>query len=151
MHTLTVTKTIKAPIEEVFEAYTDHEKLSQVPGVRSCRLTRHGHTEKNGLGAVRELDCGAIRLREEITGFNRPHRMEYRIRDSRPPAKHEYGQVDFVATAEGTRITWTTRFGVRVPGIGKLVDPAFGVAFGIAFRLVLRNVERRVMAAHRGR
>lgn len=60
MHTLTVTKIIKAPIEEVFEAFTDHEKLSQVFGVRSCVLTRHGNIEKNGLGAIRELDCGQI-------------------------------------------------------------------------------------------
>lgn len=150
MHTLTVTKIIKAPIEDVFEAYTDHEKLSQVFGVRSCTLTRHGDTEKNGLGAVRELDCGAIWLREEITGFDRPHRMEYRIRASRPASTHEYGQVDFIEIPEGTKITWTTKFAVRVPG-GKLVDPAFGVAFGIAFRLVLRNVEQRVMAARRGR
>ena len=150
MYTLTVTKTIKAPIDEVFEAYTDHEALSQVPGVRTCRLTRPGNTEKNGLGAVRELDCGPIWLREEITGFDRPHRMEYRIRDSRPPADHEHGQVDFVETPQGTKITWTTVFGVRPRSLGKVLNPAFGIGFGIAFRLVLRNVEQRVMAAQGG-
>ena len=147
MYTLTVTKTIKAPIDEVFEAYTDHEALSQVPGVRTCRLTRPGNTEKNGLGAVRELDCGPIWLREEITGFDRPHRMEYRIRKARPPADHEHGQVDFVETPQGTKITWTTVFGIRPPSLGKVLNPAFGIGFGIAFRLVLRNVEQRVMAA----
>lgn len=147
MYTLTVMKVIKAPIEDVFEAFTDHEKLSQVFGVRSCVLTRYGNTEKNGLGAIRELDCGAIWLSEEITGFNRPHSMEYRIRASRPSAQHEYGQVDFVVIPEGTKVIWTTRFGVQLLGIGKLVDPAFGIAFRIAFRLVLRNVEQRVLAA----
>lgn len=151
MYTLTVTKTIKAPVEEVFEVYTDHEALSQVPGVRTCRLTRPDNTEKNGLGAVRELDCGLIRLREEITGFDRPHRMEYRIRNSRPRAEHEHGQVDFVETPQGTKITWTTVFGIRPPGIGKVFDPAFGIGFGIAFRPVLRNVEQRVMASRGGR
>ncbi|MCU7696954.1 SRPBCC family protein [Acinetobacter sp. AYS6] len=149
MHTLTVTKIIKAPIEDVFEAFTDHEKLSQVFGVRSCVLTRHGNTEKNGLGAIRELDCGQIWLREEITVFNRPNRMEYRILSSRPQAKHEYGQVDFIEIPEGTKVTWTTRFGVQLPGPSKLIDSAFGVVFGISFRLVLRNVERRALAARR--
>ncbi|MDQ2631260.1 MAG: SRPBCC family protein [Actinomycetota bacterium] len=151
MHTLTVTRTIPAPIDQVFEAYTDHEKLAQVPGVRSCKVTRHGDTEKNGLGAVRQLDCGAIWLEEEIVGFDRPHRMEYRITRSRPSADHEFGRVDFVETPAGTKVTWATRFGVRAPAVGRLVDPAFGIGFGIAFRLVLRNVEQRVGAAKGGR
>ncbi len=151
MHTLTVTRTIPARIDEVFEAYTDHEQLSQVFGVRSCKVTRHGETEKNGLGAVRELDCGAIWLREEITGFERPRRMEYRIRNSRPRADHELGQVDFVETPAGTTITWVTRFGIAVPVVGPLLDRAFGIGFGVAFRLVLRNVERRALAAQRQR
>lgn len=147
MYTLHVTKIIPAPIDEVFDAYTDHEKLSEVFGVRSCRLTRPGETERNGLGAVRELDCGPIWLREEITGFDRPHRMQYRIRESRPAADHRHGQVDFIETAEGTQVTWTTVFGIRPQAIGKLIDPAFGIGFGIAFRLVLRSVQKRVLAA----
>lgn len=151
MYTLTVTKTIKAPIGEVFEVYTDHEALSQVPGVRTCRVTRPGATENNGLGAVRELDCGMIKLREEITSFDRPHRMEYWIRNSRPRADHELGLVDFIETPRGTKITWITRFGFRIPVIGKFVDLGFGIGFGIAFRLVLRNVEQRVMASREGR
>lgn len=90
MYTLTVSKTIKAASEEVFEAFTDHEALSQVALVRSCTLERRGDTEKNGLGAVRVLDCCLITLREEIIGFDRPYRMEYRIRNSRPPSDHEF-------------------------------------------------------------
>lgn len=147
MYTLHVTKIIAAPVDEVFGAYTDHEKLSQVFGIRSCRVTRPGDTEHNGLGAIRELDCGPIWLREEITGFDRPRRVEYRIRDSRPRADHRHGQVDFIETPEGTQITWTTIFGIPTPAIGKLLDPVFGIGFGIAFRLVLRNVEQRVLAA----
>lgn len=131
----------------MFEAYTDHEKLSQVVGVHSCRVTRPGDTEHNGFGAVCELDCGPIWLREEITGFDRPARMEYRIRDSRPRADHHHKQVDFIATSEGTQITWTTIFGIRPLVINKVIDPAFGVGFGVAFRLVLRSVERPVLAA----
>lgn len=144
MHTLTVTKTIKAPIDEVFEAFTDHAALSRVPGIRSCRLNRPGDTEPNGLGAVRELDCGPIWLREEIVGFDRPHRMEYRIRQSRPPADHRLGRVEFVETPGGTVITWTTVFGVRAPAIGKVLEPAFGLGIGIAFRHVLREIGKRV-------
>lgn len=151
MQTLTVTRTIPASVEEVFEAYTDHEKLAEIPGVRSCNLTRRGDTEKNGLGAVREVDIGPIWLEEEIVGFDRPHRMEYRIRKSRPAADHQLGRVEFAEAAGGTKVTWTTRFGVRAPVGGRLLDSAFGFGFGIAFRLALRNVEQRAMAARGGR
>lgn len=150
MHTLTATRTIPAPIDVVFEAFTDHEKLSQLPMVRSCKVTAPGATERNGLGAVRELDCGPIRLREQITAFERPHRMEYRIVDGRPPADHEFGTVDFAEAPAATKVTWTTRFGLRAPaGLGRVLDPLFGVGFGVVFRMVLRNVERRALAASR--
>jgi uncharacterized protein YndB with AHSA1/START domain len=147
VYTLTVSRKIPAPINDVFDAFTDHEKLSQVLGVRRCTLVQQGSPEKNGLGALREVDCGVIRLREEITAFDRPHRMEYRIRDSRPKADHEFGRVEFTSIPEGTEVTWMTRFGVRLPGAGNLVDRVVGIGFGVAFRLVLRNVEQRVMAA----
>lgn len=71
------------------------------------------------------------------------------ISTSRPQAKHQYGQVDFIEIPEGTKGTWTTRFGVQLPGPSTLIDSAFGVVFGISFRLVLRNVERRALAAQR--
>ncbi|MDA3627548.1 SRPBCC family protein [Saccharopolyspora sp. WRP15-2] len=151
MHTLTTTRTIPAPIDDVFEAYIDHEKFSQVPLVRSCELTRRGDTEKNGLGAVRELDCGPFQFREEITGFDRPHRMEYRIRESRPSLEHTFGRVDLAEVPGGTLVIWTTVFGVRVPVVGKLVDPVFGIALEIAFGLILCNVEKRAIASAKRR
>ncbi|MBO0768153.1 MAG: SRPBCC family protein [Solirubrobacterales bacterium] len=146
MYTLTVAKTIKAPIDLVFDVYTDHEALSGIPGVRSAKLVREGNTERNGLGAIRELDCGAIWLQEEITGFERPTRMQYRIVESRPPSEHRLGYVQFEPVPEGTVVTWTTLFGVRPQAIGKLLDPFFGVGFGVAFKLVLRDVAKRVKA-----
>lgn len=90
---LTVARTIPAPTDKVVEAYTAHEKA--LSGCRRSLLqgvTRHGGAEKNGLGAVRELDCGAIWLEEEIIGFDLPHRMEYRITNSRASASHEFGR-----------------------------------------------------------
>ncbi|MGW1680026.1 SRPBCC family protein [Saccharopolyspora sp. NPDC002376] len=151
MYTLTVTRTIPAPIDDVFDACADHEKLSQVPGIRSCELTRRGDAEKNGLGAVRELDCRTFRFTEEITGFDRPHRMEYRIRDSRPSLDHSFGRIEFAEIPEGTLVIWTSVFGIRVPVAGKLVDAAFGNGLGIALGLILRNVEKRAIAARTGR
>jgi uncharacterized protein YndB with AHSA1/START domain len=149
MRTLTVTRVIPAPREAVFEAFTDHERLSEVLGVRSCTLSKHGATEKNGLGAVREVDCGPLLgFTEEIVGFDRPSRMEYKIIGARPPMDHDYGQVDFIEVPGGTKVTWTTRLGVRRrPGF--LWDQWLYTTLAVAFRLTLRAVEKQAVAAPR--
>lgn len=147
IHTIRVSRTIDAPIDEVFDAYTDHAALAQVPGVRSARVTKPGGLEPNGLGAVREVDTGFVWLREEITAFDRPHRMEYRIRESRPRSDHRLGRVEFEETARGTKITWTSVFNLRIPVVGRVVGRALATGFGIGFRVVLASLARRMRAS----
>jgi uncharacterized protein YndB with AHSA1/START domain len=147
MRTIRITKTIHAPINEVFDAFTDHAALAQVPGIRSARVTTPGISEPNGVGAVREIDTGVIWLREKITTFDRPHRMEYRIIASRPSADHRLGRVDFAETQQGTEITWTSMFTLPFPVVGKVAEPAFGIGFGVAFRVVLHSVAKRVYSS----
>lgn len=146
MQTVRVKKTINVRIEDVFDAYTDHEALGTLPVVRSAKLTRHGNTEKNGLGAIREVDGGVLWLREEIIGFERPRLMEYSIVQSRPPTEHRLGRVEFAENADGgTEIIWTTVFSLRLP-CGAVVEPGFRLAFEVIFRMVLRMVENRATA-----
>ncbi|KAK5716914.1 hypothetical protein LTS12_027752 [Elasticomyces elasticus] len=113
MHTIHITKTIKAPIDQIFDSFTDHTALAQVPGIWSAWLVKQGDAEPNGKGAIREIQTGLVWLREEIIGFDRPNKMEYRIRAAPPfpaQADHRFGQVDFKATPVGTEIIWTSIF-----------------------------------------
>lgn len=147
MRTLTVSRVIPASRDAVFEAFTDHERLADVFGVRSCTVTKHGEAEKNGLGAIRDVDCGPLLgFTEEIVGFDRPNRTEYRIIDARPPMDHEYGQVDFIELPGGTKVTWTTRLGVsRKPRL--IWDQWLCTTLAVAFRLTLRAVDKQVPPA----
>lgn len=147
MQTVQVSKIVKAPIEDVFEAYTDHERLSDLPMVISAKVVLPGRTEKNGLGAVRVVNGGVLVLREEITAFERPHLMEYKIVESRPRSRHDLGRVEFAEVPGGTKIVWTTVFSVRLPVIGGAADPAFAVLFKTIFRMTLAQVARRAIAA----
>ncbi|WP_087623968.1 SRPBCC family protein [Aeromicrobium sp. PE09-221] len=151
MRTLTVTRVVPASRDVVFEAFTDHERLSDVFGVRSCALSKHGSAEKNGLDAVREVDCGPLLgFTEEIVGFARPTRMNYKIIAARPPMDHDYGQVDFLEVPGGTKVTWTTRLGIRrKPRV--LWNQWLYTTLAIAFRLTLRTVEKRAVAAETSR
>ncbi|NYJ01793.1 uncharacterized protein YndB with AHSA1/START domain [Nocardioides thalensis] len=146
MKTVVVTKTLRAPIEEVFEAYTDHERLADLPMVISAKVTVPGRTEKNGLGAVREVNGGLIWLREEMVGWERPTLMEYSITRSRPASTHELGRVEFSEVPGGTKVVWTTRFGLENKMLA-VAEAGFAAAFRFIFVMTLAQVEKRAIAA----
>lgn len=146
MQTIDLTRVIPAPIDIVFDEYTDHERLSDLPMAVSSTVTTPGRTEKNGLGAIRRLNAVAIQLEEEITAFERPHLMEYRIIWSFPKARHELGRVEFTEVPGGTQVHWTTVFSVHLPVLGHRADPAFKALFTGVFKTVLHQVEKRSIA-----
>ena len=144
MTTIHVTRTIKAPIDVVFDAYTDHqEAFGRVPGILSAKVVKPGKTEFNGLGAIREINGGVAWFREEITAFDRPHRMDYQILKSIPPIRHDLGRVEFIATPEGTVVNWTSVFHFAVP----LVGGVLGRIAAASFRWVLKSLDDRIQEA----
>lgn len=144
MTTLRVQRIIDAPIDVVFDAYTDHAALALVPGIWSAEVVQPGVSEPNGQGAVREALVGVMWFREEITAFERPHLMEYRIRKSIPPLDHKLGRVEFSETPEGTLVTWTSIFDTAVPVIGAALEPVGKVLGTVGFGWVLKCLDDRL-------
>ena len=108
MQTITVRHTIRAPIEKVFDAISDHANYKQFPGVSDSRLIKLGSPSKNGVGAVRWVKSGLANFNEEITRYERPTRMDYFITRSFPPLRHQGGTVRLEKTPDGTLVTCTT-------------------------------------------
>jgi uncharacterized protein YndB with AHSA1/START domain len=142
--TVEVKRTIRAPIEQVFDRLTDLDNYATFPGVRRARIVRAGTPLKNGVGAIREVDARLFWMQEEILGFERPHRMDYRIRKSRPGIRHESGHMHLQATAAGTLVTWSSTFAMPLP---LLTGPAEFVGAKLStlmFAAILRHVERQL-------
>lgn len=146
MQTITVKRTIKAPIEKVFELISDHANYVQFGGLKASRLVRQGKTEKNGVGALRLIDAGAAWFEEEITVFERPTRMDYVIRRSRPPIEHEGGSVRLKATKDGTEVTWTSTLRFKIPLVGNLLTKLMAPQLAKSFAGMLKSVERKLAA-----
>jgi uncharacterized protein YndB with AHSA1/START domain len=142
MRKIVVRRTFAAPVEDVFDVYTDHASWAGVAGIRSAVVTRPGDVEPNGLGAVREVSTSVTFFREEITHFERPRRMDYRILESRPRMDHELGRVDFSETDAGTLVVWTSIFTLRTPLVGRLTEGAAAAVGSHAFRRILAHVDR---------
>lgn len=123
MQTIRVERTLHAPAEQVFDLATDHAGYTALSGVTSARLVRAGTQERNGVGAIREIKAGPIRIHEEVTAFERPGLMDYRVVHSTVPLRHDLGRMVFSETEEGTHVIWTTVIGVDIPLLGRLLTP----------------------------
>jgi hypothetical protein len=146
MQTITVTRSIKAPPDKVFELLSDHANYVQFGGLKSSKLLKPGKTEKNGVGAVREIDAGAAKFQEEITVFERPTRMDYLIVKSFPPVEHKGGSVRLTATAGGTDVVWTSTLRLRIPIIGGLLTLLVAPQLAKGFAGMLKAIDRKLAA-----
>jgi uncharacterized protein YndB with AHSA1/START domain len=137
MYEVHVHTEIVAPIERVFEAMSDHESFIGGAGGR-CVVTRPGGSEKNGLGAIREVDAMGLHFVEEVLRFERPHRYDYRVRSiavkGRPlPFAHELGWLEFSELAGKTRVDWHSRFRIPIPVLGFVIERLSGPRLAAAF------------------
>lgn len=131
MYEIVIRSTIAAPIERVFDALSDHERFFQGRPIERCVVTRPGTHEKNGLGAIREVDVGRDHFVEEVIRFDRPRRFDYVVRSVKRgkrelPVQHELGWLELAEAAGTTSIVWRSRFRFRIPLLGRVLERVQG-------------------------
>lgn len=141
-----VERSFDQPIERVFQRYTDHEGWTSWAGLGAVRLVREGTPERTGVGSVRafQLTPG---LREEVTRFEPPARMEYKVVAGPVPMADHLGEVMFESEGNGTRLRWRVSFRSTIPGAGWALQHGLGVVF----RRVLARLARDMESGHQGR
>lgn len=122
MQHIEVERTIAAPIEKVWERYTDHVGWSRWAGLGKVVLEREGVPAPNGVGCVRVIGSGMTAAYEEVVSFEPPHRMSYRVVRGGIPIRDHLGEVEFTAVDGGTHVRWRCRFESRVPFVGGLLQ-----------------------------
>ncbi|NKI34174.1 SRPBCC family protein [Wenzhouxiangella sp. XN79A] len=139
MQTIDITETIALPIDRAFELLADHADYHRFPGITRSELLQEGTPAPNGLGALRRVALGRVVLDEEITGFEPPDRLAYRVIASKPvEVVHEGGVIELTEVPEGTRIRWRSTFELKIPLVGGLVTRRAARQFERGFRKVLR-------------
>jgi hypothetical protein len=151
MNEIEVRCEIRAPIEAVFEALSDHERFFRGHGVTKSVVTTRGKTEKNGLGAIREIDAMGSHFVEEVVRFERPHRFDYLIRSvtllgRKLPMEHELGWLELVEKSGVTNVVWRSRFTIAMPVIGKYLAKAAVPRTQRAFGALLKQAKRELEA-----
>ncbi len=130
---------IEAPIELVFERISDHEAMSDWPGIASCQLVREG-TPRNGLGAVRQVKARGLTLLEEIVHYEPPLRYDYRITKGLPV--DHLGSVRLSPTEGGVELSWEVRMTSRWPLVCEIVGHLLGNGIDAALAWFKAETER---------
>lgn len=135
MHHVEVKQVIAAPPEVVWDRYTDYCSWTDWAGLGTVTLEREGRDHRNGVGCVRAVSTGGVRVFEEVLSFDPPRSMTYQVVRGGIPIKDHLGEVVFTSHGQGTLVTWRCRFNSKIPGLGGL------------FRLIVTVVFRRTLNA----
>ena len=108
-HTVEVVHASARPVKELFAELTDHERLRTVFGVPVRRI-RDGEGEPNGVGSVRRMGVGLLRLEETVTAIEPQRSIDYRITRGGGPVRNHRGRLEFASVGAGSRVTWTINY-----------------------------------------
>ena len=121
----TLTRTSTAAIETVFDAMTDHRGIADdVRLFRRGTLDREGIPAPNGVGAIRRLVAIGPPFIEEIMEYERPTRYAYKMLSGAPTRDH-IGTIELREVGTGTEVSWHLRSTLKIPGVDRLMLPAF--------------------------
>ena len=145
MFKIKVERIVKKPIDDVFEALSDHASYALFKSVGVAKLLTEGDEERNGVGALRSVQTGAFKVWERITAFERPIHMQYHIEKSKPiKMEHYKGIIDLKDLGDGTtHVTWVSEGQLVVPLIGKVFDRKMEKQGRIVFNSMLKSLESR--------
>ena len=145
MFKIKVERIVKKPINEVFEALSDHASYGLFKAVGTANLLTEGDEERNGVGALRTVQTGAFKVWERITAFERPTHMQYQIEKSRPiKMQHNKGIIDLKDLGDGTtHVTWVSEGRIVVPLIGWALDRKMQKQGTKVFNSMLKSLESR--------
>ncbi len=109
------------PRERVFHWFSQHENFGLVFPGRTRRIQASSDpADPNGLGSVREVKFGLVRLEETITRYEPPACIEYRVTRGWPVRNH-LGRLSFEDVPGGSRLEYTITFESRIPFTGNVV------------------------------
>ena len=123
-HTVEVVHESDRPVPELFAELSDHERLRRVFGV-PVRRVRDGEGDVNGVGSVRRMGVGLLKLEETVTALEPDRSIEYRITRGGGPVRNHRGKLTFSSEGTGSRVIWTIDYD-SLPIVGSALKAVLG-------------------------
>ena len=90
------------------------------PFIAASSWARRGDGPPGGVGDIRTLYLGPLKLREETLEYDAPRKHVYTLLQP-APIKDYVSTVTITSTDGGSRLHWATTFTDRIPGSGALI------------------------------
>jgi uncharacterized protein YndB with AHSA1/START domain len=136
----TINRTINAPVDRVFDAFTDHRNYAKITPLRVSTLQKEGRPEPNGVGAVRKLGLAGPPILEEVVGYEKPSFFSYKVL-SGLPVKEQLGEVRLRDVGGRTELSYTVSFTPKVPRTELVLGAVQRQAIGALVRGIAKSVE----------
>lgn len=127
--------------EQLWDVLADVPRWAEWGPWSSSQLEREGTPPPGGVGAVRLLKRFPLTLREELTAFEPPDRLAYRLLSGMPVRDYR-AEVSLSQADSGTDLRWRAEFDA-LPGIGGLLRRQLQSAFEEITADAAREAERR--------
>ena len=115
MSSFSLERTVDIPIDKLWSLLGDFTK-SPCPDI-SVTAAELGDPSAGGIGTIRTITIGRVRVREIIETVDPPHGFTYRIL-SGAPVKEYVGRALFEDKDGRTRIRWSGDFKPKIPFTG---------------------------------
>lgn len=103
----------EAPRDIVYEVFADRERSGEYLPF-TTELTREGHTERQGVGAVHRIGVGPVAVHEEIIDLVTDERIQYRVVRGLPVRTH-VGTITFADHPSGTTVRYSMESTPLIP------------------------------------
>jgi hypothetical protein len=114
-----------APPSAVYNLLVDVATWPTWSGHKRTELVERGEGDGDGVRAVRILERGGVRSREQVVELVTDRRLGY-VLLSGLPLRDYRANVDLAPERGGTAIRWSSDFSAKVPGTGRLFRLALG-------------------------
>ncbi len=123
MQTIALATPIQAPQAVAWKVMTNHSLYACWTPSSQMQLEVQGTPEPNGVGAVRVFYVGPTKTREEITTFEPPARMSYRILSTPLPIRNCHSDLLLVPSENEKTCTlhWDSWFELIMPFSGTIM------------------------------
>ncbi len=142
MQTVSMSRVVTAPIEEVFDWIADGANWASIPGMFYSRVRPAEGPEPHGVGSVKEFASPGSKVSEVVTAFERPTFLGYRALSSIPPIDHDGGSITFREVPGGTEVVWTTTFRLRSPLLADGLTHLYAPLLRLGMLRVVQTAER---------
>lgn len=128
-------RVIDAPIERIWSLVADASGYRNWTAMTTTKLEREGEPAPDGVGAIRNFGTGSVVSREEVTHFDPPTHLGYRLLSGLPIEDYHADVRLLELGPSRTKVTWVGTF---------RCGTATGVVMERFLRFVLGDFVRRL-------